>query len=425
MRNCILFLAVMFGCLRLGVAQQANNSTNYYEHIQPIIYKHCAPCHQPNGAGPFNLLTYEDVAKRANFINQVVQSRYMPPWQADPSYRSFANERWLDDDDINKIEDWIKKGMPKGKKNINPKTISVHVAKEKADLNLKMNSDFLIPNNNTDDFRFFSLPTNLPENGYIQSIEFIPGNKKLVHHSRIMADTTNKIRQIDGLSETDPKVLEFQKFPLYDEFAYGWVPGNYPIKFPKGMGKKIYKNTDLILNIHYAPTPIVEKDKSEVKIYLAKEPVDREVYTYTMNEKYLVNPPFIIPANQYKTFHMSSGPLEREISLLAILPHMHQLGKSFKAYAITPEDKIINLIKINEWDFNWQTTYQFQSLIHLPKYSIIYVEGVFDNTAQNPANPHTPPQQVGYGWRTIDEMLNFIIYYADYQNGDESLDIQK
>lgn len=419
----ILFLIFIY--TELIFAQTPPPTLTFYEHIQPIIHKNCVPCHQPNKAGPFNLITYEDVAQRGDFIGYVTKTRYMPPWKADPSYRSFLDERRLADEDITKIQQWIQSGMPKGNKKLELKAKVDEANSSKPDLYLKMNNNFIIPNTNTDEFRFFCVPTNLPQDTYIQSIEFIPGNKKLVHHSRIMTDTTNKIRQIDGLSEADPHVLELQKIPLHDEFMYGWVPGNYPIKFPKGMGKKIYKNTDLILNIHYAPTPIVEKDKSEVKIYLAKEPVNREVYTYTMNEKFISNQPFIIPANEQKTFYMSSGVLEREISLLAILPHMHQLGKSFKAYAMTPEDKIINLIKIDEWDFNWQTTYQFKSLIHLPKYSIIYVEGVFDNTAQNPANPHNPPQQVGYGWRTIDEMLNFIIYYVDYQSGDESLDIQK
>ena len=48
-------------------------------------------------------------------------------------------------------------------------------------------------------------------------------------------------------------------------------------------------------------------------------------------------------------------------TLTGIMPHMHLIGKSIKAYCVTPTNDTIHLIDIPEWDFHWQYFYQFQN----------------------------------------------------------------
>ncbi len=397
----------------------------FYQDIAPIIHENCTPCHSPNGPGPFNLITYDDVARRGEFVAFVTEVRYMPPWFADPSFQTYKNERILSEADIEAIRQWYQQGMKEGKPNRKHKQQAEKAVEEfpilgrKPDVVLKMNEPFQIPDNNADEFRFFNVPTQLTEDVYLEAIEFIPGNKRLVHHSRVMVDTTNLMRGIDGLSETDPKAYAYQKIPLVDEFLYGWVPGNLPIKYPEGTGKKLYKDTDLILNIHYSPSSVEALDQSEVHLYFAKTPVTRDVKTLTLTENDITNQPFVLPANTKPRFYMSSGALPEAMSLISVMPHMHVLGKTFKAFAVTPEGNVVNLIKIDEWDFNWQTTYQFKSLLHLPKGSVIIAEATYDNTRDNPQNPNVPPKDVTYGWNTSDEMMNLVLYYVPYQQGDE------
>src|SRR4051812_46237075 len=86
----------------------------YYKDIEPIIKTNCAPCHRPNEAGPFSLLSYNDVAKRASFIKDVVTKRYMPPWRADNRYVHFANDRSLKQKDIDLIVQWVNANAPEG-----------------------------------------------------------------------------------------------------------------------------------------------------------------------------------------------------------------------------------------------------------------------------------------------------------------------
>lgn len=394
----------------------------FYDDVAPIIERQCTPCHKPGGEAPFSLVSYEDVARRASFIGHVTRTGYMPPWFAEEGFGEFRNERRLTTEEINTIEDWIRAGAPRGKRRKNSRA-SRHrehgAAEMTPDVELRLAKPFKIPGDNSEQYIFFSLPTELPEDRYISSIEFIPGNKKLVHHSRIMSDTSNLIRGIDGMSETDPRIKEFMRIPLYDQFLYGWVPGNSKFFFPPGTGKKLPANTDFVVNIHYAPSPVEEEDLSRVNVYLAREKVTREVRTLAITEHYITNQPFLIPAGVEKTFYARTPPLPNDISVIAVLPHMHLLGKSFMAYALTPDGDIIKLVRINRWNFNWQMTYQYKKLVKIPRNSVIYLEGAYDNTGDNPANPNRPPVDVKYGWNTVDEMMNFIIYYLDYQPGDE------
>jgi hypothetical protein len=401
-----------------GVYAQTNR-ISYYEHIEPIILKNCSGCHQPGKAGPFSLLTFEDVHKRGEFIASVTRTRYMPPWKADTTFQSYKNARVLTGKEIELIGKWVDSGMPKGKKKkgaVMPVEISERAT---PDLSVQLPQPYAIRTDGKDDYRFFNLPTNLLEDRFVTSIEFIPGNPRLVHHSRLMTDTSHRVRTIHGMSANDPLIGTFEKYPPLDKFLYGWVPGNFPITFPAGSGKKLHKGTDIILNIHYSPNRRENQtDQSTINFYFAKGPVDREVFSLAIAEESISNPPFLIRANETKTFYSTFGPIPIDITVIGVLPHMHYLGKTFKAFAIAPNDSAVHLIKIDSWDFKWQDTYQFKQLLHIPKGSMILMEGTFDNTAQNPNNPTLPPKDVPYGWNSTSEMFDLVLYYMVYRDGD-------
>ena len=408
----------------LAFKPMAQEKVTYEKDIKPILQLHCTGCHRPGEVGPFSLLTYADVSFRAGFIQDVTSTRYMPPWRADTAFRHFKNENVLSENEIQLIRRWVEDGRLEGK------------AKRKQHIPEKQNSDsdsklqyesialsvknaYQIPGDGKEQFRFFHVPINNKDTLYVESIRFIPGNRKLVHHSRVMADTSGLTAGIDGLSADDPRSYDYQLKPLADPFLFGWVPGNDRIKFPVGTTKKILPNTELILNIHYAPTPITESDSSSILLTYSKKPSEREIKTFTMIEDLISNKPFAIRANTQKTFYMTSSPLEEDMSVISIMPHMHLLGKSFKVFAVAPDGEGIPLINIPEWDFNWQMSYMYSKYVKLPKGTVIYAMGTYDNTKANPRNPYAIPRNVGLGWGTKDEMMNVVIYYVPYREGDE------
>ena len=100
---------------------------------------------------------------------------------------------------------------------------------------------------------------------------------------------------------------------------------------------------------------------------------------------------------------------------------MHLLGKDLDCIAVTPTNDTINLIKINNWDFEWQGFYFYKTFIKIPAGSMIYAKGNYDNTV-SATNPN--PVTVQSGLNTEDEMFIFIFQFLPYQLGDENIPIE-
>ena len=83
--------------------------------------------------------------------------------------------------------------------------------------------------------------------------------------------------------------------------------------------------------------------------------------------------------------------------------------------------KIINFIRINKWDFEWQGAYLYRKFLKIPAGSIIHAFGSYDNTV-SPTNPN--PSLVQSGLNTNNEMFVFIFQFLDYQQGDENITIE-
>ncbi|MBY0433538.1 MAG: cytochrome c, partial [Cyclobacteriaceae bacterium] len=143
MRAGVLLLLL---CSRLASSQPVT----FFKDIQPILIKNCSECHRPGGIGPFSLQTYEEVSSKGKFVAHVTQTKYMPPWKADPSFRSFRNERTLLAADIELIDTWVKAGMPKGKK-VKQKITLVANHSPKPDLSIPMTSNYAISDKGVED----------------------------------------------------------------------------------------------------------------------------------------------------------------------------------------------------------------------------------------------------------------------------------
>lgn len=424
-----LLLLGLWGTAWGGVplnGQAAQFVPTYAEHIRPILEKNCVGCHRPGQAAPFALQTYAEVAARADFIKMVVTTRYMPPWHADTTFSTFHNQRTLSQAEINTIAAWVDGGAPAGQLlRVQPAASNFSVVFPEPDLVIKMNQPFTIPGNNQEQYRIFVLPTGTARERYLRGIDFVPGNKQLAHHARIMVDTTNRLRPDDGLEIGAASEFSRLNVKLANAFWHGWVPGNFAIFYPPGCGKLLPPNADLVLNMHYAPSPVDASDQSAIHLYWAEERPRRLIQTMILDESWIANGPFRLPADTTITFYMRSPLVPVDLSLVSVLPHMHLLGKRFKAYAITPEGDLIPLINIPEWNFNWQRNYQFKQLIKIPRGSVIYAEAEYDNTAKNPLNPFVPPREVTYGWGTTNEMMNLIFEYLVYEVGDEYWDLYR
>lgn len=111
---------------------------------------------------------------------------------ADKSFQHYANERGLKEEEIELIQQWVAQGSVEGKKRsvsgsqfkVGSKEVRSSLIDKKPDLVLKMQNAFTVPNTGVEEFRYFHVPTGLKEDVMVEAIAFLPGNRKVVHHSR-------------------------------------------------------------------------------------------------------------------------------------------------------------------------------------------------------------------------------------------------
>jgi hypothetical protein len=420
----------------------------YALDIAPIVFKNCITCHHPKGAGPFSLMRFHDVKKRAKMIAFVTSTSYMPPWPADKNYSHFINERSLTENEIQLIQNWYRSGAEAGD------TSNLRYPEMKSQSSILGVPDMIIDipsvqikNNNTDQFYTIKIPYEIPQNKYVKAVDFIPGQLKYVHHfnGHYLAFTkqTNPFDGIKILNLQDSlyaQSFELLKLKNHDgtlpfrvHSAVNYLPGSFGVQYPNGIGgfELTQKGAFIANDIHYGPSRQTVYDSSKLYLYFSDVPPKRQTFELMMgtNGVSKIEPPLLVPAGKI-TKHTTQLSIYNDISILTINPHMHLIGSKFKAYAIKPNGDTIPLIHIPQWQFRWQYFYTFQNPVKIPKGSSIIVEAEFNNSSKNPDNPNKPPQDIGerldYGgasMRTTDEMLQFIITYMPYQKGDEQIDL--
>lgn len=456
MRKGIFFLSALFAFVVSCNQQQEGipAKPTFSEHIAPIIYTNCTPCHHKGGAAPFSLMTYHEVKRKKKTIVKVTQSGYMPPWPADPGYSHFTGEKTLTALQKNIIKKWVETGAEEGDPARLPAepVYSFTSSIGKPDLVLQLDT-IKVYGNNRDRFLIVKVPFELPADTFIRALEFIAGKNNLVHHMNGHLLTYEDARKSDVFKgkrvinlETPSDaayVAAFDSMQLYNDdgtrprrihSAVNYLPGVEAQLYPEGIGGyRVNRKCVLVANdIHYGPQPKDYMDVSSVNVFFGRKPPERPIEEIMLGTNGVapVVPPLVIPAGKVKKF-TSSYVLPADISVLTLNPHMHLLGKSFKAWAVKPTGDTVKLISIPKWDFRWQYFYTFPKMIPLPAGSVIQLEAYFDNTSANPNNPNRPPKQVaerldrgGAGMRTTDEMLQFIITCVPYKAGDENISLK-
>jgi tetratricopeptide (TPR) repeat protein len=104
-----------------------------------------------------------------------------------------------------------------------------------------------------------------------------------------------------------------------------------------------------------------------------------------------------------------SYTLPVDVQVLGVYPHAHFLATVMEAYAELPGGARRQLLRIRDWDFNWQDEYRYADSILLPRGSTITMRFLYDNSAGNPQNPSRPPKRVTYGPNSTDEMGDLIL----------------
>ncbi|WP_229203154.1 cytochrome c [Dyadobacter jejuensis] len=417
---------------------------DFYKDVQPIIHANCVPCHRAGEAAPFPLVSYEDVHKRTKFIKKVVSSRYMPPWKADQHYNEFANDRSLTESEIGTLMAWIDGGAPKGKVDLKAENairarVDAGTAyKRKPDLTLRMKDAFVVKGDGTERFVMFKIPFDIASEANVEAIEFTSNNKKLVHHANFaihpVSDPAIDLHDtgtVVDLSGPDAdRYYEWVKYKKDMTYYGGWIPGATVETYPIDMGWVMPKRGVILLTVHFGPSSLDAESLNGINVFFKDSPIKRKVKVISLGSGGIgekdISPPLMIFANEVMSFRLRIANNQPDVSLLYAWPHMHQLGKEFKAYATTAAGDTIRLVHIPAWDFRWQEIYKYKKPLLLPKGAVVHIEASYDNTTANPMNPHSPPELVMStgNMRSDQEMMTLMLMYVERDPDDDNLVFQ-
>ncbi|MDA1313708.1 MAG: cytochrome c [Acidobacteria bacterium] len=419
----------------VAAASGAKPAVTFNEDIAPIIFNNCVSCHRAGEGAPFPLTSYEEVKKRGPFVAAVTESRLMPPWHAARTEVAYRDERRLSDEQIGRIREWVQQSMPEGDpKDLPPlPKFPAEWRLGKPDLVLQMPEPYHVPADGPDIYRSFAIPVDLPEDKWISAIEYRPQARGSSHHSFFVIDTTGqalaaqKAESRSGF-EGLATFYQFQDWGSKELFQSGsagggnsfggWAVGGSPRVLPQGLAYKLPKNCTFVIQAHYHPSGKPEIDQAQVGLYFADKPPERTLVGMLMPRAF----------GRYAGINIQPGDSEYtltdtfttpvDIEVFSVGAHAHYLAKDLKMTALLPGGASKTLLWIDRWDFNWQDRYVFRDPVLLAAGTRLDVRITYDNSAENPANPHDPPRRVRWGVRSEDEMGGMSVAVAARREED-------
>ena len=410
--------------LGLAACAAAQSGPTFTHDIAPIVHRYCSGCHHPGEAAPFSLLTYADVKKRAAQIATVTHSGYMPPWLPEAGYGDFADARRLSAEQIRLIGDWAAHGAPEGPGEAIPPRFPDGWQLGKPDLVLEAAAPFSLPASGPDVFWNFVFRVKLPVARFVRAIEIRPGDRRLVHHANLLIDRTASAHLQEsapgaGFGGMDVTLLR-SPFDPDGHFLF-WKPGSTPHVEPPGFSWRLDPGDELVLNAHLHPSGKPEQVRPSVGLYFTDEPPRHFPLLVQLEDDDALR----IPAGARDFPIADDFKLPMDVQVLAVYPHAHYLGKLLEAYATLPGGERRWLIRIPDWDPNWQAVYYYRQPLSLPKDSVISMRYHYDNSADNVRNPNQPPKEVDAGNQSTDEMGHLWLELLPAGVGDRRLELQE
>ena len=416
------------------------NAPKYYEDILPLFIANCSACHSQGGIGPYDFEEYETSKALAEVIAISTAERSMPPFNASNTgeCHTFRNARWLADEEIELIQEWVDAGAPEGDSNA-PRPDRPTLPELKGNDVLEMETpDPYQPiadsSGKLDDYQCFLGDFNISgEPRYITGYEVIPGNPAVTHHmvgflvnlegnAAFGGTNAELIQSLDDASPDQPGWDCFGaagQGVLVEGTPVTWAPGGGAFNFPEGTGIRIDPGYALVMQTHYNLVNGDGEDHTVVRMAMQDE-VEHEAVN-ALDDRFLStlfngNPVEIPPGEESFTYQWSntlSGFNSRiggweKVELFGMLPHMHEIGTRMEVTIIegpASDPKESCGIYVDRWDFQWQTAFMYEEPIIVDPGTRLKVTCEWDSSERTGA---TAP-----GLGTGNEMCLIGVYAAE------------
>jgi hypothetical protein len=378
----------------IAYAGNEGGQISYSEEIAPMLAENCAYCHVEGGIGPWAMSSYEMVRGFAPMIREVVRTRRMPPWHADPHIGQWQDDRSLSTAETRKLIHWIEAGAPRGD-GPDPLLEIEPIASQwplgEPDLVVEI-PGFEVPASGVVDYQFPYVKNELDHGVWITAATVLPGDRRVVHH--VLAGSVES----DQPPSNEDSVM--------DNYIIGYAPGSESYVMPEGTGVYLAPGGHFTFQMHYTPIGKMVVDNSKMGLYLSEEPPEN-----FLRHMVVVSPDLNIPPNTPDHEEAAYYDFHDDVVIHTLFPHSHYRGRSSSFEVRYPDGRLETVLSVPDYDFNWQRGYNPVEPLQLPAGSRLIHRTVYDNSAQNPSNPD-PHQTIHWGLQSWEEMLYGAVSYS-------------
>ena len=216
----------------------------------------------------------------------------------------------------------------------------------------------------------------------------MPGDRAVLHHT---------ITTFGKIMTEGPRAGDLKP----EGGLRGYAPGMTNKAFPDGTGVRLPADTTLEFQMHYTTAGKATVDESKLGLWFFDEanPPEHEVVSM-----FVLNARIKIPAGANNHKETVARVIPKDALLYNLMPHAHFRGKAAEFRAVYPDGTEELLLSVPNYDFNWQTTYEFAEPKFIPAGTKLVQANWWDNSAANPANPD-PSIDVTRGEQSWEEML--------------------
>ncbi len=374
--------------------------------FQTLVNTHCGNCHgaRPQFGAPMALASYEDLRRTTavdpNHLRMLnaLQLGTMPP----------ATLPRMPDADRRALVSWLSCGTQTASAQSGYQaTRSAFTAPTAPPANLDhidlLARDYPVSASESDHYQCFVFDGNVTRDRFVRRFELVADETRVLHHVVLLRDTNHAAPSSDYSC--------IGNMPEGSEYLYAWAPGQSAVEFPEGSGLRIRANERYVLQIHYNNTAHLAnvQDSSGVRLYVT----DSASTEYGMVAIGPVS--FTLPARR-TTVVTSQCRVTQDMTMLAGMPHMHELGAAFESSKVT-DAATDSIIGLTGWSFDAQLFYRYDNAFRAG--DVIRTSCTFNNTRD---------EDVRTGPRTQDEMCFNFAYvtppptsrYCDNGNGAPS-----
>ncbi len=375
-----------------------------------ILDENCARCHTAGGQAT----SFDDpatVQALAPTIVAYVDSGYMPPAAPDPTCNDYegSDTFTLDDGEKAALTAWADAGAPLG----TAASTALPSGPTSGPFDVEVfGAEAYVPSFGDDgnDYRCFLLPVGNAETTFLTGMEAIVDALPIVHHVVIF-----EVKNRSGIPEdVEDPTRGFACSGLGGQgwdYVSAWAPGANPILFPEGSGLRLPAEAELVLQMHYFDSfdgADQLSDRSGYGLHLA-DSVDRRVtiagYGATNFEIPAGDPAYAVSGEA------TWGGADKEV--LGVWPHMHVLGSGIDERIVHADGSETCLLHQDRWNFHNQIYASLLAPVRVTDGDTVVTTCTYDNSAENPEQLSDPPQDVGFGEETNDEMCFGFTYLID------------